>query len=289
MHPSRQAYLAENPASDPVDDDNLDDNEDEEDEDTADMMAAMGFKAFGHKAAPPKKDKTSIADNRPGKRRRIDPPYVPDLTGANASPAQLVDRTLSYATTDSEIPLELDPESEPIAPLAQPPPHLGPPDAVKTRGSLQSTPSSRPYHEMHLLRTKGLRDPVTGIVAYFRKSFIEDPWVRLLSKPHVSTTDSTIIAQEGTTSTQTDDADANATISELPIVETQISIADNTVGLVIGRGGETIKDIQARSRCQVKIAGKEKAVGGYRTVTLFGTEEAVGVAREMIEEIVSHG
>ncbi|SMQ45610.1 unnamed protein product [Zymoseptoria tritici ST99CH_1A5] len=67
---------------------------------------------------------------------------------------------------------------------------------------------------------------------------------------------------------------------------TQIMVPDKTVGLIIGRGGETIKDLQERSGCHVNIVGENKSVNGLRPVNLIGSERATATAKEMILEIV---
>lgn len=67
---------------------------------------------------------------------------------------------------------------------------------------------------------------------------------------------------------------------------TQILVPNRTVGLIIGRGGETIRDLQERSTCHVNIVGEEKSVNGFRPVNLIGTPQAAAVARELIMEIV---
>ncbi|KAL8645539.1 MAG: hypothetical protein Q9226_007255 [Calogaya cf. arnoldii] len=67
---------------------------------------------------------------------------------------------------------------------------------------------------------------------------------------------------------------------------TQILVPNRTVGLIIGRGGETIRDLQERSGCHVNIVGEEKSVNGFRPVNLIGTPQAAAVARQLIDEIV---
>ncbi|TVY46404.1 Far upstream element-binding protein [Lachnellula occidentalis] len=66
----------------------------------------------------------------------------------------------------------------------------------------------------------------------------------------------------------------------------QIMVPDKTVGLIIGRGGETIRDLQERSGCHVNIVGEQKSVNGLRPVNLIGSREAAAIAKEMIMEIV---
>jgi far upstream element-binding protein len=67
---------------------------------------------------------------------------------------------------------------------------------------------------------------------------------------------------------------------------TQIMVPDRTVGLIIGRGGETIRDLQERSGCHVNIVGAQKSVNGLRPVNLIGSREAAARAKDLIMEIV---
>jgi far upstream element-binding protein len=66
----------------------------------------------------------------------------------------------------------------------------------------------------------------------------------------------------------------------------QIMVPDRTVGLIIGRGGETIRDLQERSGCHVNIVGEQKSVNGLRPVNLIGTPQAAQRAKDLIMEIV---
>ena len=66
----------------------------------------------------------------------------------------------------------------------------------------------------------------------------------------------------------------------------QIMVPDRTVGLIIGRGGETIRDLQERSGCHVNIVGENKSVNGLRPVNLIGSPQAASRAKELILEIV---
>ncbi|KAK5175220.1 uncharacterized protein LTR77_000357 [Saxophila tyrrhenica] len=68
--------------------------------------------------------------------------------------------------------------------------------------------------------------------------------------------------------------------------QTQIMVPDKTVGLIIGRGGETIKDLQERSGCHVNIVGENKSVNGLRPVNLIGDDRQTQVAKALIMEIV---
>lgn len=67
---------------------------------------------------------------------------------------------------------------------------------------------------------------------------------------------------------------------------TQIWVPDRTVGLIIGRGGETIRDLQEKSGCHVNITGTEKSENGMRPVNLIGTNSSAAHARRLIDEIV---
>jgi far upstream element-binding protein len=66
----------------------------------------------------------------------------------------------------------------------------------------------------------------------------------------------------------------------------QIMVPDRTVGLIIGRGGETIRDLQERSGCHVNIVGEQKSVNGLRPVNLIGSRDAAAHAKDLIMEIV---
>ncbi|KAI9804614.1 MAG: hypothetical protein M1833_006688 [Piccolia ochrophora] len=66
----------------------------------------------------------------------------------------------------------------------------------------------------------------------------------------------------------------------------QIMVPDRTVGLIIGRGGETIRDLQERSGCHVNIVGEHKSVNGLRPVNLIGTPQSASTAKDLIMEIV---
>lgn len=67
---------------------------------------------------------------------------------------------------------------------------------------------------------------------------------------------------------------------------TQLFVPDKTVGLIIGRGGEQIKQLQEQSGCHVNIVGENKSVNGLRPVNLIGNERATAIAKDLILEIV---
>ena len=66
----------------------------------------------------------------------------------------------------------------------------------------------------------------------------------------------------------------------------QILVPDRTVGLIIGRGGETIRDLQDRSGCHVNIVSENKSINGMRPVNLIGSVQAQDRAKALIGEIV---
>jgi far upstream element-binding protein len=67
-----------------------------------------------------------------------------------------------------------------------------------------------------------------------------------------------------------------------------IRIPMNKVGLVIGRGGETIRDFEERSKAKILIAsdtGSER--DNERVINLVGDDAAVQYAKSLIEDIVN--
>ncbi|QSS49413.1 KH domain-containing protein [Histoplasma capsulatum var. duboisii H88] len=66
----------------------------------------------------------------------------------------------------------------------------------------------------------------------------------------------------------------------------RIMVPDRTVGLIIGRGGETIRDLQERSGCHVNIVNENKSINGLRPVNLIGSPDATERAKNLILEIV---
>jgi len=68
----------------------------------------------------------------------------------------------------------------------------------------------------------------------------------------------------------------------------QILVPDMTVGLVIGRGGDTIRELQDKSRCHINIVSERESRNGFRPVNLIGSSEAIEKARALINEIVNN-
>merc|ERR1712141_904899 len=67
-----------------------------------------------------------------------------------------------------------------------------------------------------------------------------------------------------------------------------IPIPESLIGYVIGRGGNTIKEIRNLSRAQIKISNKgDTAPGGDRKVTITGTRQANETAVALVNEKLS--
>ncbi|GLT85517.1 hypothetical protein SLE2022_037060 [Rubroshorea leprosula] len=70
----------------------------------------------------------------------------------------------------------------------------------------------------------------------------------------------------------------------------EMKIPNNKVGLVIGKGGETIKSMQARTGARIQVIPLHLPPGdtsAERTVHIDGTSEQIKTAREMVEEVIS--
>ncbi|KAH7441176.1 hypothetical protein KP509_03G027700 [Ceratopteris richardii] len=93
------------------------------------------------------------------------------------------------------------------------------------------------------------------------------------------------------------DADAgaaNAThTSYTPVGEqVQLTVPTNKVGLIIGRGGETIKGLQSRTGARIQLVplhGPPEYQSGVteRVLSLMGSKEQVDAASELIKELIS--
>lgn len=67
-----------------------------------------------------------------------------------------------------------------------------------------------------------------------------------------------------------------------------IKVPNNKVGLIIGRGGETIKNLQNRSGARIQVQSDREVETGAleRSVTLIGNKKATEMASELIAEVV---
>jgi far upstream element-binding protein len=64
-------------------------------------------------------------------------------------------------------------------------------------------------------------------------------------------------------------------------------IPSNKVGLVIGKGGETLRDFQERSKAKIMIASDSHGDRNHeRVITLVGDEACTKLAKTMIEELI---
>lgn len=73
------------------------------------------------------------------------------------------------------------------------------------------------------------------------------------------------------------------------LIEETVNVPNGVVGFLIGRGGETISSMQARSGCKVQIQKEHELVPGqtHRVITLQATsQDAIDQCREMIESMV---
>ncbi|EPS62136.1 hypothetical protein M569_12656, partial [Genlisea aurea] len=67
-------------------------------------------------------------------------------------------------------------------------------------------------------------------------------------------------------------------------------IPNNKVGLVIGKGGETIKGMQAKTGARVQVIPLHLPPGDMskeRTVQIDGTSEQIEAAKQLVEEVIS--
>jgi len=69
----------------------------------------------------------------------------------------------------------------------------------------------------------------------------------------------------------------------------QLAVPHARVGLVIGRGGETIRELQERSGAKVTVQqdNASNPMSSDRIVTIIGDDESIGRAKQLIEDLVS--
>ncbi|XWS26391.1 hypothetical protein CRYUN_Cryun26dG0028400 [Craigia yunnanensis] len=70
----------------------------------------------------------------------------------------------------------------------------------------------------------------------------------------------------------------------------ETKIPNNKVGLVIGKGGETIKNMQARTGARIQVIPLHLPPGDAsteRTLHIDGTSEQIKNARELVDEVIS--
>ena len=74
------------------------------------------------------------------------------------------------------------------------------------------------------------------------------------------------------------------------LIEEAIHVPNGVVGFLIGRGGENISSMQARSGCKVQIQKEHELQPGqtHRVITLQApTQESIDQCRGMIESMVN--
>ena len=82
--------------------------------------------------------------------------------------------------------------------------------------------------------------------------------------------------------------------TELPLgmaTRKQLIVPSSSIGKIIGRGGEMIRDLQTRSKCKIQVDHSGAGVAdptNERQVIVTGTEDAVVKAEEMIMFLVAN-
>lgn len=66
-----------------------------------------------------------------------------------------------------------------------------------------------------------------------------------------------------------------------------IMVPDKTVGLIIGRGGDNIKELQAKSKAKINIVPADQSINGQRPINLIGDREQMDEAKRLIYQIVA--
>ena len=74
-------------------------------------------------------------------------------------------------------------------------------------------------------------------------------------------------------------------------VTVTIHVPSSKVGVIIGRGGETIRDLQDRSGARINVTPDNAATvqSADRPVTLVGDEAAIQRAKALIDEVINAG
>ncbi|EWM21516.1 circadian rna-binding protein chlamy 1 subunit c1 [Nannochloropsis gaditana] len=94
--------------------------------------------------------------------------------------------------------------------------------------------------------------------------------------------------KQATTEARESSAETNAAFAEANQHQEVMDVAKDVVGRIIGKGGETIRDIQTRSGCQCVI-DQSVPDGEPRKLTIVGKPEHVKNARAMIEGVMEGG
>ena len=65
-----------------------------------------------------------------------------------------------------------------------------------------------------------------------------------------------------------------------------IPVPNDIVGLIIGKGGDTIRQLQVESGAKIQVAKKEVSETGMRNVFVEGPDDKYRRAKEMIDDII---
>ena len=75
------------------------------------------------------------------------------------------------------------------------------------------------------------------------------------------------------------------TISQQPRVETlTMYVPGRAVGRIIGKGGQSVKEIQRVSKCKVDIDRGAMGEGMEKKIVLKGASEKISIAKQLIED-----
>ena len=65
-----------------------------------------------------------------------------------------------------------------------------------------------------------------------------------------------------------------------------IPVPNDIVGLIIGKGGETIRQLTVESGAKIQVAKKSVDATGMRNVFVEGPDDKYRKAKEMIDDII---
>lgn len=76
-----------------------------------------------------------------------------------------------------------------------------------------------------------------------------------------------------------------------PMVTKAVSVPSSCVGIVIGRNGETIRDLQQRSGAHIKVTPDEDARHGAteRVIYITGTPASLDLAQSLVNDVINEG
>ena len=66
-------------------------------------------------------------------------------------------------------------------------------------------------------------------------------------------------------------------------ITTEMEVPSRKIGFVIGRGGETIRNIQNQSGARVSVS-QDQRTGPTRVVVISGSADSIAIAKELITE-----